>query len=73
MFQLLRGLNGQIIEVVVMAIDITEEITAKNKMQEILKLQEELFANISHELKTPINVIFSTEQLMELYLKNNSL
>lgn len=36
-----------------------------------LKIQEEIFANISHELKTPLNVIFSANQLMELYFKND--
>lgn len=73
MFQLLRGLNSQIIEVIIIGIDITEEVVAKNKMEEVLKMQEELFANVSHELKTPLNVIFSTDQLLELYMKNNSL
>lgn len=38
-----------------------------------LKLQDEIYSNISHELKTPLNVIFSTEQLMELYLKDDSI
>ncbi|SHH92107.1 HAMP domain-containing histidine kinase [Clostridium grantii] len=31
------------------------------------------FSNISHELKTPLNLIFSTTQLMELHNNNNSL
>jgi len=69
--QPLFGLNNQVIEVIQIAIDITEEVTAKNKMEETLRMQEEIFSNISHELKTPLNVIFSTNQLMELYFKNN--
>ena len=36
-------------------------------------MQDEIFSNVSHELKTPLNVIFSTNQLMEFYLKNDSL
>lgn len=37
---------------------------------EFNKLVTEFFANVSHELKTPLNVIFSAIQLLEL--KNNS-
>lgn len=52
---------------------IDEEVKAKNQMEKNLKIQDEIFANISHELKTPLNVIFSTSQLFELYLKSDSL
>lgn len=73
MHQPLFGLNNQIVEMTVIAIDMTDEVKAKNKMKEALKMQEEIFTNVSHELKTPLNVIFSTNQLMEFYLKNNLL
>jgi PAS domain-containing protein len=66
--QPLVGLNGNILEMIDISTDITEEVKAKNEMKKIFKIQEELFANVSHELKTPLNVIFSTNQLMELYL-----
>lgn len=71
MCQALGGLDGGVTEMIFIAIDITEEIKAKNKMKETLKVQDQIFSNISHELKTPLNVIFSTNQLMQLYLKSN--
>lgn len=71
MHQPLFGLNNQIVEMTVIAIDMTDEVKAKNKMKKALKMQEEIFTNVSHELKTPLNVIFSTNQLMDFYLKNN--
>ncbi|MDQ0480455.1 ATP-binding protein [Hathewaya limosa] len=35
------------------------------------RIKMEFFANISHELKTPINIIFSTVQLLSLYANKN--
>ena len=37
------------------------------------KAQGEFLVNISHELKTPLNVIFSTAQLFDMYCKRGSL
>ncbi|MEG2655914.1 MAG: sensor histidine kinase [Clostridium sp.] len=37
------------------------------------KLKTEFFSNISHELKTPLNIIFSTMQLMSLHSNNHDL
>ena len=72
-FQPLYGLNDEIVEIIAIGIDITIDITAKNKMEETLKMQDELFVNMSHELKTPLNVIFSASQLMDIYIDNNSM
>lgn len=72
-YQPIVGINGEITEIVVIIIDVTKEIKDKLHVEENLKMQEEFLANITHELKTPLNVIFSSSQLFELYLKNNSL
>lgn len=34
------------------------------------KLQRDFFSNLSHELKTPVNLIFSTVQLLETHFKD---
>jgi len=52
--------------------DVSEEVREKKEMEKTIRMQEEVFANVSHELKTPLNVIFSTNQLMEMYLKKKS-
>lgn len=73
LYQPIFGLKGEIEEVAVIIIDVTKEIKANCELKKNLKMQEEFFLNISHELKTPLNVIFSTTQLFDLYSKNGSL
>ncbi|MCX7923177.1 MAG: PAS domain-containing sensor histidine kinase [Clostridia bacterium] len=41
-----------------------------NEVIEYDKLKTEFFANISHEFRTPLNVILGTIQLMEVHKKN---
>ncbi|MGD9568228.1 MAG: ATP-binding protein [Sedimentibacter sp.] len=72
-FQPLLGFDGQVIEIVVLTVDITEEVKDKEKMEKVLKIQDEIYANVSHELKTPISVIYSANQMMDMYLRNNKL
>lgn len=61
--QVLHNEDGTIKNIIGIGLDIT-----KRKNEE--KSLTEFFANISHELKTPLNIIFCSIQLAELYNKN---
>lgn len=41
-----------------------------NKFQE--KIKNDFLSNISHDLKTPVNVIYSAAQLVPVFIKNNN-
>jgi signal transduction histidine kinase len=71
-YQPLLDISGNVIEVIIIGLDITKEIKEKNKMKEVLKIQDEIYSNVSHELKTPLNVIFSANQMMDIYLNKCS-
>ena len=52
----------------------TQELEENNKnLQKSLNSQQEFTTNISHELKTPLNVISAAVQLLSLYCNNGSL
>ena len=50
-----------------------EEIVKLDKKLKEKNANDEFYSNISHELRTPINVIYSALQLNDMYLKNNKM
>ncbi len=64
--------KGEIENIEVVDVDISDEERANRKMNKALKMQDEMFTTISHELKTPLNVIFSGSQLLDMYLEDDS-
>ncbi len=75
----IKDRDDKILEIISIAQDISEKIKAKEKIEfqkEELKYSElrtQFFANISHELKTPLNLIFSSLQLLEFHLKSDGI
>lgn len=50
-----------------------ENIRLLNEVKQYDMLKTEFFANLSHELRTPINVILSAIQLLNLYLNDGAI
>jgi signal transduction histidine kinase len=72
-FEPIFEVDGELKEVIILIIDITSEVKSNIIMEKSLELHEEFLANISHELKTPLNVVFATAQLLNMYCNNGSL
>ncbi|OOM81625.1 HAMP domain-containing sensor histidine kinase [Clostridium sp. BL-8] len=56
--------------------EVNENRKIKEALEECLEedeIKKEFFANTSHELKTPINLIFSALQVDQIYLKENNM
>ncbi|GAB6137209.1 ATP-binding protein [Halanaerobaculum tunisiense] len=66
---ILKDAQGNIKRVLSSGKDITKYELLKEEL-EYNKLQMQFFANLSHELKTPLNLIFSSLQVLDLHHKN---
>lgn len=63
--------ENKLVAGVVCCREITNEVLEKQQLKRNLKEQEEFFSNMSHEFKTPLNVIFSALQIIDLHTKND--
>jgi PAS domain S-box-containing protein len=50
-----------------------ENLRLLREAHELDRMKTEFFANVSHEFRTPVNIIFSTLQLLEIYIKNGTI
>ncbi|MDF2616798.1 MAG: sensor histidine kinase [Sedimentibacter sp.] len=70
--------DGNITKALICIRNITEQvmkdrlISKQEEMKASLKVQDEIFSNASHELKTPLSVIYSANQMMDMYLNSGS-
>lgn len=72
-FQPVMNGQGEVEKIIALGIDISDEEMANRSMEKLLKDQEDLFINTSHELKTPLTVIMSGAQLLDLYVEKDCL
>lgn len=61
--------QGEMAEIIIIAMDITHEIEEKENIESMLKMKDEFFSFIAHEFKTPLTVISAAIQAMESLCK----
>lgn len=71
-FQPILDENNQLKQISCVGMNITHEELENQRMARSLQAQEEIFINTSHELKTPLNLIFSASQLLNLFSNEDS-
>jgi signal transduction histidine kinase len=69
-FLLIIAITAMVAEIITE--NINHNLKQNMSLEKTIKDQEEFYANISHELKTPLNVILSTIQLLDMYNKNDT-
>lgn len=73
------GLNSEENEFILLLKDLTEELRLRDMREELesIKMKEEIkknfLSNISHDLKIPVNIIYSAIQLEKILIDNNDL
>ena len=65
-YEPILGINNEMSEVIIIAIDVTKEMIEKNQIEGVMKAQGEFFSFIAHEFRTPLTTISSTLQLLDL-------
>jgi PAS domain S-box-containing protein len=74
-----RGIDGEIEGIFVIASDVTEQVLARNQMNDLREAAEganrakdEFLAMLGHELRNPLSPIFTALQLMKLRGRDDS-
>ena len=55
---------GEIAQIISVGLETTAQVVSTQRTEEISRLKEEFFANISHEFRTPITIILGAIQMM---------
>ncbi|MBK5243254.1 HAMP domain-containing sensor histidine kinase [Clostridium sp.] len=69
----LRSKNIELTEKNIELENIVREFKEKEETLQYDKLKTDFFANVSHEFKTPLNIIMGAIQLLELYTSNGNI
>jgi signal transduction histidine kinase/CheY-like chemotaxis protein len=56
-YQAMRGPDGEVDGIVVFAVDVTEQVIIRRKIEESIQTRDTFFAAAAHELRNPINAL----------------